>query len=190
MLEGDKLMIKDELIKLLIGYKSSYREEEEYKLQMLDFLYNNDVFLGKGNSKGHLTGSAWIVNRDRTMVLLTHHRKLNKWLQLGGHTEENENVLETALREAKEESGLSNIICLSENIFDIDVHIIPERKAEKEHFHYDIRFIFEANSEDKLLVSSESKALKWVTLEEIRNFSQSPSILRMAEKTKKLIKGE
>jgi 8-oxo-dGTP pyrophosphatase MutT (NUDIX family) len=178
-------MDKQELIKLLVNYNTSYKEEEEYKKQMLEYLHSNEVFLGKGNKQGHITGSSWIVSTDRKKVLLTYHRKLNKWLQLGGHTEEGEDILEAALREAKEESGLLNIRAVSKEIFDLDVHMIPARKDEKEHFHYDIRFIFEADDEDSLQISSESKDLKWVPLEQVINYSATRSILRMVEKTKK-----
>lgn len=181
-------MTKNQLMKLLVNYKTTYKEEEEYKQQIIDFLNNDEVFLGKGNKDGHITGSSWIVSRDRKKALLTYHRKLNKWLQLGGHTEENEDIVEAALREAKEESGLSNIKCLSEKVFDIDVHVIPERKDEKEHFHYDIRFIFQADDEEILQISSESKDLKWVSLDQINSFSESKSILRMVEKTQELAK--
>lgn len=178
-------MDKQELIELLINYSTPYKEEDEYKKQMLEFLNNNEVFLGKGNKEGHITGSSWIVSTDRKQVLLTYHRKLNRWLQLGGHTEEGEDILEAALREAKEESGLLNLRLVSKDIFDLDVHMIPERKAEKEHFHYDIRFILEADSEENLHISSESKDLKWVPLEQVANYSDSRSLLRMVEKTEK-----
>ncbi|MDP4143377.1 MAG: NUDIX hydrolase [Bacillota bacterium] len=175
-------MNKHELIKLIDNYSTDYPEEKEYKEQIISFLNKNDIFLGKSNKQGHITSSAWLVSQDRRKVLLTHHRKLDKWLQLGGHTEEDETVLTSALREAKEESGLLNIKVLSEDIFDIDVHTIPIHKGEKEHFHYDIRFIFEANHEESIVVSSESKDVKWVDIDEISMYSESQSILRMVKK--------
>src|SRR5215510_11521790 len=76
---------------------------------------------------GHVTGSAWIVDLDRTHALLTHHRKLNKWLQLGGHADGDPDILRVALREAREESNLDAIRPVSENIFDVDIHVIPAR---------------------------------------------------------------
>src|SRR3954463_9092998 len=86
---------------------------------------------------GHLTGSAWIVSPDRSRTLLTHHLKLDKWLQLGGHADDDPDLLAVALREAREESGLTRLRVVSPAIFDFDRHLIPARKTEPEHFHYD-----------------------------------------------------
>lgn len=181
-------MNKDNLLELLINYKTDYSEENQYKSQILDFLKSTDLFLGKKNPDGHITGSAWIISRDRKKILLTHHKKLNKWLQLGGHTEEDETIYEGALREAKEESGLLNVNFFIKDIFDIDVHIIPARKNEKAHYHYDIRFILEGDRCEKLGISEESNDLKWVDLNKIIDYTDSRSILRMVEKTNKLFK--
>lgn len=179
-------MNKDELIELLKNYNTDYTDEKLFKDLTLDFLIKNDIFLGKKNPEGHITGSAWIISSDRKKVLLTHHKKLNKWLQLGGHTEENETIYEASLREAKEESGLLNLDFFVKNIFDIDVHLIPERKNEKAHYHYDIRFILEETKNETLEISEESNDLKWVELNKIVDYSNSRSILRMVEKTYKL----
>jgi 8-oxo-dGTP pyrophosphatase MutT (NUDIX family) len=179
-------MNKSKLINLLLNYKAEYTEENEYKNKILNFLSKNDIFLGTKNSEGHITGSAWIISKDRKKVLLTHHKKLNKWLQLGGHTEEAETIYDGALREAKEESGLLNIHFFSKEIFDIDVHLIPERKNVKEHYHYDIRFLLEEDGNEKLVISEESNDLKWVEINKIIDYSGSRSILRMVEKTYKL----
>lgn len=136
---------------------------------------------------GHLTGSAWIVGPDRSQALLTHHRRLNQWLQLGGHADGNPDIFAVAWREAQEESGLRTIHPLSSQIFDIDVHLFPARAGEAAHHHYDIRFLFEANPAEALVVTPESKALAWVSITQISNFSADHSILRMAHKTTGLV---
>jgi 8-oxo-dGTP pyrophosphatase MutT (NUDIX family) len=182
------MMNKNELLNILNEYAPYFLEEKEYRKEIINFLKNNDIVFGKGNKDGHITSSSWIVSKDRKKVLLTHHNKLDKWLQLGGHTESHERVQEGALREAVEESGLSSIAYISEKIFDIDVHTIPARGSEKEHIHYDIRFLFEADTEEKLHVSNESKDVKWVDLDKVNTYSQSKSLLRMVEKTYELIK--
>jgi 8-oxo-dGTP pyrophosphatase MutT (NUDIX family) len=135
---------------------------------------------------GHLTGSAWIVSPDRSRALLTHHRKLNQWLQLGGHADGNPDILAVARREAQEESGLQTIYLLSPQIFDIDIHLIPATATEAAHHHYDIRFLFEADPSHSLRVSRESKALAWVYLAEIDRLGVDSSILRMVHKTTKI----
>lgn len=133
---------------------------------------------------GHLTGSAWIVDEAQTHALLTHHRKLDLWVQLGGHVEDDPNMLSAAWREAREESGLAAVRCLSEHIFDVDVHAIPARPGEPEHFHYDIRYLFQADRHAPLVVSRESKELAWLSLAEIEALTQEESVLRMVRKTR------
>lgn len=132
---------------------------------------------------GHLTGSAWIVDRDRMHVLLTHHRKLDRWLQLGGHADGDLNILSVAQREAMEESGLTCIQIVDAGIFDVDCHRIPARKNEPEHWHYDIRFLLEADRHQPLMITAESKDLSWVPLDRIAEYSTEESLLRMARKT-------
>jgi 8-oxo-dGTP pyrophosphatase MutT (NUDIX family) len=131
---------------------------------------------------GHLTGSAWIVSSDRSWTLLTHHLKLDKWLQLGGHADGDGDLLAVALREAREESGLTRLRATSE-IFDVDRHWIPARKTDPGHFHYDIRFLIEADRQEPLVISSESKALEWIELARVAAFNPEESMARMVRKT-------
>lgn len=132
---------------------------------------------------GHLTGSAWIVSPDRSRVLLTHHLKLDKWLQLGGHADGDGDLLAVAEREAREESGLASARAVSREIFDVDRHWIPARKSETGHFHYDLRFLFEADPQERLAISSESKDLAWVELARVAALNPEESMARMVRKT-------
>ena len=136
---------------------------------------------------GHITGSAWIIDSTRQYVLLTHHAKLNKWLQPGGHADGDENVLRVALREAEEETGVKNFTLLSHKFFDIDIHPIPDRKDMVAHDHYDIRFLLQADRNDPLIITEESHDLRWVKLIELNVYNNSPSLQRMAEKVKNLL---
>lgn len=131
---------------------------------------------------GHITGSAWIVDLDKTHVLLTHHRKLDRWLQLGGHADGDPDILNVAWREAREESGLAHVSPVSENIYDLDVHAIPASSKELAHFHYDVRFLFTADRHVPLVISSESKDLAWVPVVDIEKYSVDDSIMRMVRK--------
>jgi len=154
-----------------------------------DFVAANPECFERSLATGHLTGSAWILDREGAHVLLTHHRKLNRWLQLGGHADGDTNLFRVAQREALEESGLEDIQALSENIFDVDVHHIPERGLEIAHLHYDVRFLFEADRRLPLVVSAESRALAWVKLEDLARMNTDQSVLRLAAKTARLQKG-
>lgn len=132
---------------------------------------------------GHLTGSAWVISPDRSRVLLTHHLKLDKWLQLGGHADGDPDLRAVAEREAREESGLTHIRLLSERLFDVDKHWIPARGQEPGHWHFDLRFAFEADPADPLVVSSESQSLAWVKLEDVAALNPEPSMTRMVRKS-------
>jgi 8-oxo-dGTP pyrophosphatase MutT (NUDIX family) len=134
---------------------------------------------------GHLTGSAWIVNPDRTRTLLTHHRKLGKWLQLGGHADGDRDLLAVALREAREESGLTRLHPVSPEPFDVDCHWIPERQGEPAHWHHDLRFMIEADPDEALVVSSESNDLAWVEVARVTALNPEESMARMVRKTLK-----
>ena len=132
---------------------------------------------------GHLTGSAWIVSPDRTRTLLTHHHKLDKWLQLGGHADGDPDLPAVALREAREESGLTRLRPVSTEIFDCDRHLIPARKTEPEHYHHDLRFMIEADPDEPLVISNESKDLAWVEVAKVTALNAEESMARMVRKT-------
>jgi len=131
----------------------------------------------------HMTASAWIIDNSSTHLLFTHHRKLNKWLQLGGHADGEENLANAATREAMEESGLKSVRLAAPGIFDVDIHEIPARKDIPAHYHYDVRYLFKADKAEPLVVSDESHDLKWVAINEVEKYNNSRSILRMLEKT-------
>jgi 8-oxo-dGTP pyrophosphatase MutT (NUDIX family) len=132
---------------------------------------------------GHLTGSAWIVSPDRRRTLLTLHGKLGKWLQLGGHADGDPDLLAVALREAREESGLSRLRAVDPRIFDVDRHWIPERAGVPGHWHFDLRFLVEAEPSEPLVATDESRELSWVDVAAARALNPEESVGRMVAKT-------
>jgi len=118
---------------------------------------------------GHFTGSAWLVSADGSRVLLTHHRKLDRWLQLGGHADGERDLARVALTEAREESGLSGLVLEDAVLFDIDKHWIPERGEVPGHWHYDARYVVRALGSEAFVVSGESLALAWREVTDVAN---------------------
>lgn len=140
-----------------------------------------DCFL-RSHAPGHFTGSALIWCPATRRVLLTHHRKLGKWLQLGGHADGHPLLHEVAMQEAREESGLEQLRLCSEVPFDLDVHEIPDGP----HDHYDARYLVEADSAHRIVISPESHDLRWVSLSQARGLCLESSMLRQFDKLEAL----
>ena len=138
---------------------------------------------GRAAENGHVTGSAIVLNRSRDKILLTHHAKLDRLLQLGGHCEGIRDPLYTAYREAYEESGLTSITVTSLEVLDLDIHLIPKSRKQVAHLHYDVRYLFEADPQEPLTVSAESKSLGWFDLTEFLNITEDDSLKRAIEKS-------
>jgi 8-oxo-dGTP pyrophosphatase MutT (NUDIX family) len=165
------------------GWSGRVTDEERSSLdRILAFVARRPDCFERSLLEGHVTGSAWILAHDRSACLLTHHKKLGLWLQCGGHADGDPDVLGVALREAREESGIAGIEPASTDVFDVDVHSIPAREDEPEHFHYDVRFVLIAPPRAEAVVSSESHALAWVRPEEIERYATDRSVRRMSEK--------
>ncbi len=179
-------MHRNSILQLLQSYYPSTQEETQFKQQMIEFIQQNSDCFERSLLTGHITGSAWIVDKSRQFTLLTHHRKLDKWFQTGGHCDGDSDVLNVAIKEAVEETGLSDIQAVSSNIFDIDIHEIPERKGVSTHLHYDVRFLLEADMNEPLIISSESSDLAWVELSKVSQLNDSQSIMRMVHKVRLL----
>ncbi len=159
-------------------------EEAQFRRQMLEFVFSEPRFHDRTLETGHVTGSAWIVDPGMQRALLVHHRKLDRWLQPGGHIEADATVLDTALREAREESGLADLVAVNGAIFDLDIHPIPARGGEPAHLHYDVRFLLQAEAATPR-VSEESHDVRWFTVEEILALGEGPSIERMVDKMRR-----
>ena len=175
-------MHRQAITQLLSDYGTRYPEEADTTARYQQFVAQHEDCFERSQLAGHVTGSAWLVNRAGTHVLLTHHRKLNIWVQLGGHADGESDPLNVALREAREESGIADITAVTDALFDIDIHRIPQRKSEPAHYHYDARFLLQTTESDSYSVSDESHALEWVDICEIENKTSEASMLRMAHK--------
>lgn len=151
---------------------------------------HRDNWWTRANTKGHVTGSAWILNSARTHALLLHHSKLDLWLQPGGHLDDTDvSPAAGAMREALEETGIDRLNFASESLFDVDIHSIPARAhgehIEPAHLHYDARYLIIADSAS-VTISEESLDAKWIALKALAHPPHERSIARMAEKSLRL----
>lgn len=169
------------LIEKIQALSAGSREEIRVRDRFIDFIRNNsDCFL-RSNLKGHITASAFVIDRDTCKILLIHHKKLDKWLQPGGHCDGDEDTLRVAIKEVFEETGVQ-ILRRDQQIVDLDIHTIPERKGVPEHEHFDVRYLFATDSTKPLTRNHETLALQWIPFEDIRKFTVEDSVLRILEK--------
>ena len=140
---------------------------------------------------GHITGSALVIHPESKRMLLTHHAKLQRWLQMGGHTEYELDPAETALREAREESGLPDLRFYPDSgagPIDIDVHLIPARNDIPAHYHLDIRYLLATKTPEAVQITPESHDLRWFDLDgDLAQLNLDSSLIRLVEKARRAI---
>lgn len=166
----------------LNDYASDEATEQEARHRFLDLLAATDHCFWRDAYPAHFTASAWLVSRDGRRALLMHHRKLDRWLQPGGHADGNGDLPRVALREAEEESGLHGLR-VDDRLFDLDYHPIPACGREPEHWHYDVRFVVQTTRSETFRANDESTAMRWVPVGEIvADSGIDASIRRMAKR--------
>ncbi|HKU44025.1 MAG TPA: NUDIX domain-containing protein [Polyangiales bacterium] len=115
---------------------------------------------------GHVTASAFVVDRARAEVLLILHGKLERWLQPGGHVDpEDASVLEAARREVREETGL-DVASGGGELLDVDIHVIPAHNEQPAHEHFDVRFVFERGA-GVARAGSDAQNVRWVPIAQL-----------------------
>ena len=189
-LPTDRESIRADLLSLLSTFQTNVTEEQKDIEEMKIFLRAHTEFLGKTNPAGHVTGSAVVINTTHQSVLLLHHKKLQRWLQPGGHTDPDEHPMATALRETQEETGLQTLSFLPSpdpsHLLTIDSHWIPERPRNARHIHMDFRYLLQASS-DTMQLSQESTDGRWFTWKEAEHLELDPSLRRALSRAKQLL---
>lgn len=182
-------MHRQPLLQLIERYVELYPDEQPVADRITHLVREHADCFERTCRPGHITGSAWVLSHDRQQCLLLHHRKLDRWLQPGGHADGQTDVAEVARREAEEESGLSELTLAGDGLpIDLDVHDIPARldasgnEIEDAHQHHDIRFLFIASSGQQLALNDESHDLRWCSRDDVLNLTDEESVLRMMRK--------
>lgn len=169
----------------LRAYVPHDRNEAAHLREVRDLLATApDPFTAGAFDPGHVTASAFVLDRHRSSVLLIHHAKLDRWLQPGGHVEPGDRDVEAAARrEVREETGLGSLVGVDAGgaPFDLDVHVIPARGALPEHRHFDVRFLFAAREGDPS-PASDARDVRWVGLDDLARVGGDHGFRRAAHK--------
>lgn len=172
----------DSLAATLQAYGARWPAEAECVARFIELVGEGGDPYVRERLQGHFTASSLVVSADGRRTLLTHHRKLGLWLQPGGHADGDRDLARVALREAQEETGLKGLV-LEPGIFDLDRHWIPRHKGVPAHWHYDVRYVVRAGSDERFMVSAESHALAWRGIAGLAGDpSMDESLRRMARK--------
>jgi 8-oxo-dGTP pyrophosphatase MutT (NUDIX family) len=154
---------------MLLGYEPVAEGEVRDLGRMMGLLgVAGDVFSREHFMPGHFTASAFVVSAGGESLLLVHHRKLDKWLQPGGHVEaQDADLVAAARREVGEETSLAGLEWCGPGIFDVDIHVFPARGEQPAHEHFDVRFLFRCVGDGEAAVGDEVHAARWFDLEEL-----------------------
>ena len=138
---------------------------------IVEYLNTFDNLLTRENERAHLTASAWIVNQARTKVLMIYHNIYQSWSWVGGHADGDSDLLHVALKETKEETGLSKLTPVSENIYSLEILDVPAHtkngKPIAKHVHLNVTYLIEADETEKTAIKpDENSGVKWLNLED------------------------
>ena len=162
-------MTRNELLKNIENYQPFNEQEKKDKALIYEWIKKNDNAFLRDNPVAHITASAWVVNKDRTKVLIVYHNIYNSWSWLGGHADGDEDLLAVAIREAKEESGIKSIRPYSEDILSLEVLTvnghIKNGNYVPSHLHINISYLLVADDKEELIIKpDENSGVGWFTL--------------------------
>lgn len=159
----------------IFGYIPFNEQEERDKKLIIEWLSEPEVFK-RESERAHFTASAWVVNPERTKVLMIYHNIYDSWAWMGGHADGEEDLFKVAEREAKEESGITDIRPVSEDILSIEIVTVSGHKKRGEyvssHLHLNATYLFEAPEDQELFIKpDENSGVMWIDIDDIKNKS-------------------
>ena len=173
------MITRQKLIDQIEKYKPYNEQEEKDKILILDWIRKNENAFSRENAVAHMTASAWVVNRERTKVLMVYHNIYNSWSWLGGHADGETDLLSVAVREVKEEAGISNVRPVSEEIFSLESLTVDGHMKignyVSSHLHFNLTYLLEADSEETVSIKAdENSGVAWFSPEEALKKSTEP----------------
>lgn len=172
-------MNRAELVDAIRKYHPWNEQEEQDKINILSFLEKNENAFLRENETAHMTASAWVVNRERTKVLMVYHRIYDSWSWTGGHADGETDLLSVAMREVSEETGVKTVKPVSDGIFSLEVLTVDghEKRGKyvSSHLHMNVTYLLEADDEEALKIcEAENKGVAWFTLSDALKASTEP----------------
>ena len=177
---------------LLENYIPYNEQEKNDKEMMLDYINTYEDVLTRDNRVCHFTASSWIVNKERTKILMIYHKIYDSWAWTGGHCDGDSDMLHVAVKEAIEETGVENFKVLSDGIFGIEIVSVDGHvkrgKYVPTHLHLNISYLLEADEHDALRIKEdENSGVKWIDINEINNVIDEPKMEPIYDKMNKKI---
>nr|WP_295285361.1 NUDIX hydrolase [uncultured Blautia sp.] len=168
-----------ELIHQIKKYKTINEQEEKDKYLLLEWIMDHEDAFSRENKIAHITASGWVVNKDRSKVLMVYHNIYDSWSWIGGHADGETDLLATAMREVREETGIKNVCPVTDEIISIealtvDGHI-KNGSYVSSHLHLNVTYLLEADSEETVSIKAdENSGVAWFTPEEALKKSTEP----------------
>lgn len=178
----------DALLAQLEHFEPADERERQFQERMTTLARTgSDPFGREHYVPGHFTASSFVLSKDQTNLLLIFHSKLQRWLQPGGHVDPTDvDMLAAARREVQEETGIGAMDPFHAGLFDLDIHLIPERKGAPAHEHFDLRYVFTAH-DDAYTAGSDAVAARWVPLGEVQSIESDESVQRAVRKLQRVL---
>lgn len=162
--------MKGNLLSIINAYEPDDEQEAADKEIMAAFIRENDNCLLRDNRIAHFSASAWVVNEDRTKVLMIYHNIYKSWAWTGGHADGEEDLLKVAVKEAEEESGLRNIQPISREPMSLETLCVNSHWKKgifvPAHLHFNVTYLLQADEKEPLKIKEdENSGVRWIEIQ-------------------------